>query len=359
MNTRTICCKLRTTALIQETFQETSIAFSDACNFVLKGASEEKTHNAIKLHHFFYVKIRELFGLSANLAVRAIRRVASNLTRLKGKRKAPKLFKPKSIDYDSKIFTFKEEKEVVSLTTTRGRVQVPMILGERQRIALKGQNPTAATLINKAGVWYIHMVVEYPSDPSPGKKVMGLDLGITNIVTSSTDFREEGQSRQIFKQKRASIRASLQSKGTPGAKKLLKKLSGYEKRRIKLDNHVLAKKIVEEAIRHECGTIRMEQLKGIRSRTKTWNKHLNRMVAGWSFYQLQEFVEYKAAKAGIVVEYINPAYTSQTCHQCLKLGSRKKELFSCTTCGDQHADINASRVIALGGAPVNAPKLAA
>ena len=90
-----------------------------------------------------------------------------------------------------------------------------------------------------------------------------------------------------------------------------------------------------------------------------WDKHRNRMVAGWSFYQLQQFVKYKAATYGMTIELINPAYTSQTCHRCLKLGSRQGELFSCKTCGEKHADVNASRVIALGGALVNAPELAA
>lgn len=249
--------------------------------------------------------------------------------------------------------------ETVSLTTIKGRLRIPLFLGEHQRKALKEKNPTSATVINKAGVWYIHIVVEESIDPSPGKEIMGIDLGIKNIATTSTNLIECGKSRQKFKQKRALIRASLQSKGTKDCKKVLKRISNKENRRIKYENHVLSKKLVEEAKRHNCGVIRMEQLKDIRSRTKTWNKHLNRMVAGWSFYQLQQFVEYKAAKAGIVIEFVNPAYTSQTCHQCLKLGSRKGKLFSCTTCGEQHADINASRVIAIGGASVNTPKLAA
>ena len=113
---------------------------------------------------------------------------------------------------------------------------------------------------------------------------------------------------------------------------------------------MISKQLVEEAKRHNCGIIRMEQLKDIRNKTKTWNKHLNRMVAGWSFYQLQQFVTYKAASHSIAIELINPKYTSQTCHQCLNLGSRKGELFSCTTCGEEHADVNAAFVIALGGA---------
>ena len=350
MQTRTICCKLLTPLVIVEALKETSQCFADACNYILKVSIDEKTSNAITLHKLCYAKVRELFGLSANLAVRSIRRVCAMRTKLKGKRKSPKFFKAKSIDYDARIFSYRERDETVSLTTTRGRIRLPLILGEYQRKMLAGQSPTAATVINKAGIWYAHIVVEHETTQCPGSNVMGIDLGIKNIATTSTGLKIEGKFRQQFKDKRSNVRASLQSKGTKGSKKLLKKLSGYENRKIKYENHVLSKHIVDEAKRHNCGTIRMEQLKDIRSRTKTWNKHLNRMVAGWSFYQLQQFVEYKAAKADIAIEYINPAYTSQTCYQCLKLGSRKGELFSCTTCGEQHADVNASRVIALGGA---------
>lgn len=350
METRTICCKLLTTPAIADALQETSERFSDACNHVLKIAIEEKTHNAIKLHKLCYTQVRDIFGLSANLAVRSIRRVVACMTKLKGKRKRPKEFKPKSIDYDARIFSYRERDETVSLTTTKGRIRAPMILGERQRVFLRGQNPTSATVINKSGIWYIHIVVEFEIVPPDGDKVIGVDLGINNIATTSTGLRIEGKSRQVFKQIRAKVRASLQAKGKQSTKKVLKKISGKESRRIKHENHVISKKLVEEAKRHNCGVIRMEHLKDIRTRTKTWNKHLNRMVAGWSFYQLQQFVQYKAAAFGIAVEFVNPAYTSQTCHQCLNLGSRNGERFNCLTCGEQHADVNASHVIALGGA---------
>ena len=349
METRTICCKLLTTPITSEALKETSACFAVACNYILKVAIEEKTHNAIKLHKLCYTEVRKLFGLSANLAVRAIRRVVACMTKLKGKRKCPKDFKQKSIDYDARIFSYQEVDETVSLTTTKGRIRIPMLLGGFQRKALMGQNPTSATVINKAGIWYIHIVCEFKEISCSGDGVMGVDLGINNIATTSTGMQIKGSDRQQFKQKRASVRASLQSKGKQSTKKVLKKLSGYENRRIKYENHVLSKQLIEEAKRHNCGTIRMEQLKDIRAKTKTWNKHLNRTVAGWSFYQLQRFVEYKAAAVGITVEFVNPAYTSQTCHHCLKLGSRNGEHFNCLTCGEQHADVNASHVIALGG----------
>jgi IS605 OrfB family transposase len=349
METRTICCRLAPSPSTREALQETSEQFAAACNHVLSVALAEKTHNAIKLQKLCYNDIRALFHLSANLAIRAIRRVVGCITALRGKRRAPKAFKPKSISYDARIFSYREDKEIVSLTTTKGRVRVPLLLGTYQKKALAGQKPTSASVINKNGVWYIHIVVEVPCRSPSGAGVMGIDLGIRNIAATSTDLLIEGTSRQKFKERRAVVRASLQSKGTRGARKVLKRLSGYEYRRISYENHTLSKELVEEAKRHNCGTIRMERLKDIRSKTRTWNKHRNRMMAGWSFYQLQRFVVYKAATAGMSVEFVEPAYTSQTCHHCLQLGSRDGERFNCLTCGEQHADVNASHVIASGG----------
>jgi putative transposase len=185
METRTICCKLVTAPSASKALAETSERFAGACNYVLKVAAAEKTHNAIKLHKLCYNDVRKLFGLSANLSVRAIRRVVASMTKLKGKRKRPKEFKPKSIDYDARIFSYQEVDETVSLRTISGRIRVSMLLGEYQRKWLIGQNPTSATVINKAGVWYIHIVCEVETAAFESDGVMGVDLGITNIATTS------------------------------------------------------------------------------------------------------------------------------------------------------------------------------
>lgn len=350
MPTRTICCKLLTTPEIAHSLALTSLQFSNACNYILQQAIEHRTNNAITLHKICYKESRVKFDLSANLVIRCIRRVAAMLTPLKGKRKAPRSFSPKSIDYDARIFTYKAEEEAITLKTVDGRYKIPLQLGEFQRQALAGQTPSSATVICRNGVWYIHIVIETDPIACEGKTPMGIDLGITNIATSSTGMKIQGKKRQEFKAKCAKTRSSLQAKQTKGAKKVLKRMAVKERRRIQHENHELSKQLVEEAKRHNCGVIRMEQLKAIRERTKTWNKHLNRMVAGWSFFQLQNFVTYKAALIGILVEFVDPRYTSQTCHQCLQLGSRNRERFSCTACGEWHADHNAACVISLGGA---------
>jgi len=62
-------------------------------------------------------------------------------------------------------------------------------------------------------------------------------------------------------------------------------------------------------------------------------------------------IEDKATEAGIPVEYVNPAYTSQTCHSCHRIGRRDSQAeFRCPN-DDCHvstfqADINASANIA-------------
>jgi transposase len=91
----------------------------------------------------------------------------------------------------------------------------------------------------------------------------------------------------------------------------------------------------------------MENLENIRSTARSLNR-ADRNIHSWTFYQLQQFIEYKAELAGIKVEYINPKYTSQSCSKWKKIkkSNRRANLYSCE-CGNHiHADLNADRNIA-------------
>jgi IS605 OrfB family transposase len=104
---------------------------------------------------------------------------------------------------------------------------------------------------------------------------------------------------------------------------------------------------IDIGLRQQVGTIIMENLDNIRNTAKSLNR-ANRNIHSWTFYQLQQFIKYKAELAGIKVEYINPKYTSQGCSKCAKVkkSNRKANLYSCE-CGNHiHADLNAGRNIA-------------
>lgn len=125
----------------------------------------------------------------------------------------------------------------------------------------------------------------------------------------------------------------------------LKTIKNRESNITKDLNHKISRKVVNYAKQQHCG-IKLEKLEGIRQRTKQ-AKSFKYSLHSWAYYQLQQFLEYKAQLAGVPVAYIEPAYTSQTCHRCGQLGDRSGKAFECPVCGyASHADGNAAWNIA-------------
>lgn len=350
---RTIRCKLSIPSADLHALHELFDRYAKAVTKIAQWGRDHRESNAIRLHHALYREIRAEFGLPANLAVTALRRASGMLktAKLKGKFEV----RPTFVALDERTFTLKGES--VSFSTHTGkRIKAALDIGDYQRAALAGQEPTSATLVRTRNGFFINIVVQSEiTDAVPGG-VLGVDVGIRNVAVTSSGRKFDGKAIREFREDRWRVRASLQSNGSRGAKKVLRQLSGYERRRMALRNHEIAKAIVAEAAKNGCSLIRMEELNGIRERLRVPNRHRNRMMGLWAFFQLQEFVRYKAAMRGIGFERIEPAYTSQTCSQCGKRGVRDRETFVCTTCGvTVDADVNAARNIA-GGAVVDRPE---
>lgn len=125
-------------------------------------------------------------------------------------------------------------------------------------------------------------------------------------------------------------------------------------------HHTISRAIIRDALNSNAA-IAIENLTGIRDRTnKQPRKKIERRRSNsWAFYQLRQFLEYKGIQSGIEVIAVPPAYTSQTCHNCLHIGLRSEKTFKCGNCswhGD--ADFNASCVISLLGSSVIRPERA-
>ncbi len=128
--------------------------------------------------------------------------------------------------------------------------------------------------------------------------------------------------------------------------KAIKAINNKEQRWMLDLNHKISRQLINLAVQEQVGTIVMENLKNIRKTAKSL-KRADRTLHSWTFYELQQFIEYKAKSVGIKVEYISPKYTSQGCSKCgiIKKSNRKANLYSCK-CGNRiHADLNASRNI--------------
>ena len=354
---RTLSCKLVVPPLVAQRIDATMTAFADACNLVADWGNDNKCHRQYDLHKGCYRDVREQFGLSANLAVRAIARVAPQLASPKTRHSR---FKPTSIDYDARIFKLNFETETVSIRLLDGRCILAMQLGDFQREGLAGQTPKSATLSRKRSNYYLDVQVkeQAPSPPEGDTDCLGVDLGVRHIACDSAGHQFQGYELADYRQHRADVRASLQAKADTGNKqtrkacrRALKRLSGRERRHQKRINHEISKHLVEFAHKHGM-TIVLECLKGIRDRCR-FRKGQRRRFHSWAFYQLQQFVEYKARRMGVRVVYVDPRYTSKTCSNCLHVGTRRQDDFSCKNCRQgSHADLNAARNIARWGLAV-------
>ena len=74
-----------------------------------------------------------------------------------------------------------------------------------------------------------------------------------------------------------------------------------------------------------------------------YNKRSNRLMSSWVKGYLQDRIDFKCIVNGVHQVVVNPAYSSQFCHLCGRLGSRTGDKFYCTQCGVLDADYNATR----------------
>lgn len=349
---RTVSCKLVPTPEQCTELDATLVAFANACNFIADVARREHTTNKVKLQHACYGDVRTQFGLSANLAIRAIARVCATL---KVKSKTHSTFQPTSIDYDQRIFSFREWDWTFSLTLLHTRARLESILGDYQKGRLQGHMPTSATLVKRRnGTFFLHVQIKdtLPS-PRPTTGTLGVDLGRRRIAVDSDGTIYEAGEVHNLRYHYPKVRRSLQAKGTKGAKRALKRLSGREQRHMRAVNHVISRRLVDTA-RDTGRQLALEDLEGIRLRTTVRKAHRYGKES-WTFFQLRQFVTYKAEDAAVPVIFVNPAYTSQDCHCCGARGQRNALQFVCTTCGHVgDADINAAHNIATRGADRNA-----
>lgn len=355
--TLTLACKLQPTPEQIAKVEATLKAFADACNYANQ-IVKLTILNKRTIQALVYDQLRSQFGLSANLAVRACARVGSNRKTAIHKGKPVKVFKPTSADYDARIFAFREKDWTASLTLVGGREHIKLAVSNYQIGKLKGRKPTSAQLCkHRDGLYYLHIqLTNIVPEPVKSDKVIGVDFGRRDIAVTSRGDRWDGKQIKDARDKFFKVRSSLQAKGTKGAKRALKRLSGKERRYQTWLNHTISRAIIRDALSTDAA-IAIENLTGIRDRTNSQpRKKIERRRSNpWAFYQLRQFLEYKGIQSGIEVIAVPPAYTSQTCHKCLHIGLRSEKTFKCGNCswhGD--ADLNASKVISLlGGSVIN------
>jgi putative transposase len=360
---RTASIRLNVTAEQAASLSALRTAYAEACNRLVPLVQTERCWNRVGLHRLGYQLLRQTTPLGAQMVCNAIFSVckAYRAQRARGRIAAGSAvpavrFNCASVHFDHRTYTLKAE--TVSLSTLRGRIRVPMILGDQQRQLLECGLPKEAELVCSRGHWFFNLVLEAADPESVASgPVMGVDVGENTLAAASTGRIWGGEALRHRRDQHLALRRRLQSNGSQSARQTLRQVSGKEMRRVKHINHETSKAIIEEAQRIGAAKIVLEDLTHIRDRLRAGRRMRTRLHR-WAFRQLQSFVEYKACAAGIVIEYVDPAYTSQTCSACGQLGTRLKHRFECSCGFRAHADLNASRNLARIGETAVSPRAA-
>lgn len=323
--------KLKPSAEQATTLRATLERCNEACNWISKRAYSQKTFGQYSIHHMTYKKCRAEFGLSAQVTVRSIAKVADSYKR---NRKTPHKFRKHSAQpYDNRIFRFCDN-DIISIWTLEGRQKVPFVCGEHQRKLLPHRKGEVELMFIR-DKWYIGVICDVDTPKLiTAQDILGIDLGIVNLAVDSDGKTFSGKEISKNYRKHDHRRRNLQKKKTRSAKRKLKKISGNQKRFQKDMNHCISKAIVQKAQRSG-SMIALENLKGIRSRIKARRRQRGRLH-NWAFAQLRSFIEYKARLAGVPVSSVDPANTSRYCPSCghtEKFNRKSRDLFECRRCG--------------------------
>lgn len=295
--------KLVVTPEQADALRRTTQAANVVCDSISAWAWANQTFGQYPLHKGQYVARRAASGLTAQVVVRCIGKVADAY---KLDKRTQRTFQPTgAIAFDDRILTWYTDKRQISIWSVDGRLKLPFVCGEYQRGLLVFRQGEA-DLALVGGDFYLMTTVSIPDPPlivTDG--VLGVDLGIVEIASDSEGNQYSGEAVKVCRRRARAHRSGLQKTGTKRARRTLKKMSRKASRFSRHVNHVISKQLVHSALSSR-KALALEDLTNIRERANGFNREMRWQMGNWAFHQLAQFVAYKAKMAGLAVYLSEP-----------------------------------------------------
>ena len=323
---------------------ESMKAYARGCSFVSEYIFETEDLSQASVQKHTYSVLRSRYGLPSQMACNAVRTVIGSYKTNKTSGRPWTLCK-----YSSPQMTLSWNRDYslnsdrFSVGTLRGRIKCSYDIKGMERYFDKTvYSFGTAKVVCRHKKFFLHISVSAEMDilnDTDVVNVVGIDRGV-NFIASTYDSKGRSgfYSGKTVKNKRAHykrLRRELQSKQTPSARRRLKAVGQRENRWMRDVNHCVSKALVESS--PEGTLFVLEDLKGIRQATEKVLKKDRYEIVSWSFYDLEQKLNYKALGNRQKVIKVDPAYTSQTCPKCGHIDKRsrhkKVHTFVCTNCG--------------------------
>lgn len=384
--TKTIKLRIHVSPEQEILLRQMTEQYRQACNFVSRYIFDNQFNlSYASINKELYNDVRGMFGLKSQLAQSSIKTAIARYKTIQqqllqnpfkykdenGNWKYitktlewlwnPVLFRRHQVDLvRNRDYSFVDGGQTLSINT----------LGKRMKCTFEGEHFAeyldgswslgTAKLVEFKGLWYLHISVTKAVEAfrkENVRHVVGIDRGLRFLTVSYDEQGKTGfvSGRKIVakRHKFQGIRRQLQSKGTKSAKRRLKAISGRENRWMSDLNHQISKTLVAKYGKDTLFVL--EDLTGVSfeesmlSRTAKQNYDLR----SWAFYQLEQFLTYKARENRSEVLKVSAKYTSQRCPKCgtIHKGNRNhhRHLYSCQ-CGYKSNDdrIGAMNIQLLG-----------
>ena len=225
------------------------------------------------------------------------------------------------------------------------------------------------TISKKSGHWYVSFGTERQLTESPrhpATSAIGLDMGITKLITTSNG--EAIQPKNSFKAnqiKLAKLQRQLSKKVKFSAnwKKQNRKIQKLHHHIANIRHDYLHK--ITTTISKNHAMIAYEDLKVAnmsKSASGSVAEHgrnvkaksgLNKSILDQGWGMMVDMLEYKQQWRGGLLIKVNPQYTSQTCFECKHIAKENRQTqakFECVQCSHKaNADVNAAKNILSAG----------
>lgn len=338
---RTISVKLNLTEQDVHTLRLTQKIASQVFNDHVEWSFKNMTWSKIRAHKEMYDIERKKYNEFPSAMLQTVRDTSLETIKALKFKFRPKKSENSSLRYDKRLFSLRGQQ--LALSSIDKRIKCIISFPKWCDDIIKHGNAKQVQLCwdKKHKQFRANIVFKLEDiELKTSGKTIGLDRGLVNIITTSDGKIYSAKNIRKHQRQYLYLKRKLQTKGTRSAKRLLKKLSGKEKRFSKEQNHTLAKQLANQP---NVQTYVIENLKGIVQKKR--NKKLNKLLHSWSFFQLETFLTYKCIAKGIKIVKVDARYTSQACSCCgvIEKTNRIGGKYICKDCGFRcHADINAA-----------------
>jgi putative transposase len=375
--------------------------YVDACNDISRYVFEHDfILNFISLQKELYQHIRSEYGLKSQFTISSLKTVTARYQTVESQMaRKPYRYKdaddqwhsiPRTLEWLTNPIRFSRpqadfvrNRDYSFVKDSKGEILLSLnTLGKRIKTAFdvpdcfsgyfdNGWKFGGGKLVTLNGEWYFHISMtkeaDAQCDTTAPSHVVGIDRGLRFLAVT---YDERGKAfffngRTVMAKREAfqHVRDELQAKGTKSAKRVLKRISGRENRWMSDVNHQISKTLVD---RYGANTLFViEDLAGVSFSEEALSSRRSRQrrdLRSWTFYQLEQFLTYKAHAAGSEVLKADAHYTSQRCPKCGRILKENRHHdtheYVCDCCGYRSNDdrIGAMNIQTLGAMYVSGDK---